>query len=215
MNTIMIPVRPRLAVLLSGGGTSLQNLLDRERTGTLAGTVTCVASDRDGVGGLQRAQSSAIPSTVIRRRDFSDRQAFSDSLIQWCEQHGADLICLAGFLQLLTVPPRWENRVINIHPSLLPAFGGQGFHGTKVHQAVLDAGCKVSGCTVHLATNEYDRGPILVQKAVAVTESDTATTLAARVFAAECAAYPEAIALLAQGRVSVAGNRASIAPATV
>jgi phosphoribosylglycinamide formyltransferase-1 len=118
LNTIMIPVRPRLAVLLSGGGTSLQNLLDRERAGTLAGTVTCVASDRDGVGGLQRAQSSAIPSTVIRRRDFSDRQAFSDSLIQWCEQHGADLICLAGFLQLLTVPPRWENRVINIHPSL-------------------------------------------------------------------------------------------------
>jgi phosphoribosylglycinamide formyltransferase 1 len=212
---MILPVRPRLAVLLSGGGTSLQNLIDRERAGTLAGTVACVASDRDGVAGLERAKTAGIPSTVVRRRDFLDRQAFSDGLIHWCEQHNADLICLAGFLQLLTVPARWENRVINIHPSLLPAFGGQGFHGTRVHQAVIETGCKVSGCTVHLATNEYDRGPILVQKTVTVAESDTATTLAARVFAAECEAYPEAIALLAQGRVSVAGNRAIIAPAKV
>lgn len=215
MITISIPVRPRLAVLLSGGGTSLQNLIDRERAGTLAGTIACVASDRDGVAGLDRARAAGVPSQVVKRRDFSDRQAFSDRLIHWGEQHGADLICLAGFLQLLTVPDRWENRVVNIHPSLLPAFGGQGFHGGKVHQAVLDAGCKVSGCTVHLATNEYDRGPIVVQKAVAVLESDTAITLAARVFVAECEAYPEAIALLAQGRVSVHGNRAIIAPAIV
>ena len=162
---------------------------------------------------MERAANAGVPATVVRRKEHADRESFGAALIGWAEAHGADLVCLAGFLQLLAVPDRWENRVVNIHPSLLPSFGGKGCHGAHVHQAVLDAGCKVSGCTVHLATNEYDRGPILVQKAVPVLPDDTASTLAARVFAAECEAYPETIALLASGRVSVEGNRAVISPA--
>jgi len=209
---VVVPPVPRLAVFLSGGGTTLQNLLDRQAAGALAGVVACVASDRDGVAGLDRAAKAGVPATVARRKDHPGRESFSAALAGFAESHGADLICLAGFLQLLAVPPRWENRVINIHPSLLPSFGGKGCHGAHVHQAVLDAGCKVSGCTVHLATNEYDRGPILVQKAVPVHPDDTASTLAARVFSAECEAYPEAIALLASGRVSVEANRAVIRP---
>lgn len=212
MAKVVLPPVPRLAVFLSGGGTTLQNLLDRQAAGALAGVVACVASDRDGVAGLDRAAKAGVPATVARRKDHPGRESFSAALAGFAESHGADLICLAGFLQLLAVPPRWENRVINIHPSLLPSFGGKGCHGAHVHQAVLDAGCKVSGCTVHLATNEYDRGPILVQKAVPVHPDDTASTLAARVFSAECEAYPEAIALLASGRVSVEANRAVISP---
>lgn len=212
MAKVVVPPVPRLAVFLSGGGTTLQNLLDRQAAGALAGVVACVASDRDGVAGLDRAAKAGVPATVARRKDHPGRESFSAALAGFAESHGADLICLAGFLQLLAVPPRWENRVINIHPSLLPSFGGKGCHGAHVHQAVLDAGCKVSGCTVHLATNEYDRGPILVQKAVPVHPDDTASTLAARVFSAECEAYPEAIALLASGRVSVENNRAIINP---
>ena len=212
MAKVVLPPVPRLAVFLSGGGTTLQNLLDRQAAGALAGVVACVASDRDGVAGLDRAAKAGVPATVARRKDHPGRESFSAALAGFAESHGADLICLAGFLQLLAVPPRWENRVINIHPSLLPSFGGKGCHGAHVHQAVLDAGCKVSGCTVHLATNEYDRGPILVQKAVPVHPDDTASTLAARVFSAECEAYPEAIALLASGRVSVEANRAVIRP---
>lgn len=212
MAKVVLPPVPRLAVFLSGGGTTLQNLLDRQAAGALAGVVACVASDRDGVAGLDRAAKAGVPATVARRKDHPGRESFSAALAGFAESHGADLICLAGFLQLLAVPPRWENRVINIHPSLLPSFGGKGCHGAHVHQAVLDAGCKVSGCTVHLATNEYDRGPILVQKAVPVLPDDTASTLAARVFSAECEAYPEAIALLASGRVSVENNRAIINP---
>ena len=212
MKPVLVPSRPRLAVFLSGSGTTLQNLLDRQAAGTLAGEVVCVASDRDGVAGLDRAAKAGVPAMVARRREHPDRASFSEALIGWAERHGADLVCLAGFLQLLAVPESWENRVINIHPSLLPSFGGKGCHGAHVHQAVLDAGCRVSGCTVHLATNEYDRGPILVQRAVPVLPDDTASTLAARVFAAECDAYPEAIALLASGRVAVDGNRAVIRP---
>jgi len=210
---VLVPSRPRLAVFLSGSGTTLQNLLDRQAAGTLAGEVACVASDRDGVAGLDRAAKANVPAMVARRGEHPDRASFSASLLGWAERHHADLVCLAGFLQLLAVPERWENRVVNIHPSLLPSFGGKGCHGAHVHQAVLDAGCRVSGCTVHLATNEYDRGPILVQRAVPVLPDDTASTLAARVFAAECDAYPEAIALLASGRVAVDGNRAVISPA--
>lgn len=213
MPRVDLPRRPRLAVFLSGGGTTLQNLLDLQAAGRLAGAVACVASDRDGARGLERAARAGVPAAVVRRKDHPDRASFSRALFDWAASHQADLACLAGFLQLLAIPEPWENRVVNIHPSLLPAFGGKGCHGVHVHQAVLDAGCRVSGCTVHLATAEYDRGPILVQKAVPVVPGDTPATLAERVFQAECEAYPEAIALLASGRVSVAGNRAEILPA--
>ncbi len=127
-------------------------------------------------------------------------------------QADADLVCLAGFLQLLRIPPDFENRVMNIHPALIPAFSGKGFHGLHVHRAVLEAGVKITGCTVHFADNEYDHGPIILQRAVAVADDDTPESLSARVFAQECAAYPEAIRLFAEGRLRIVGRRVLMRP---
>ena len=121
-----------------------------------------------------------------------------------------DLVCLAGFLQLLVIPPDFSGRVLNIHPSLIPAFCGKGFHGLHIHQAVLEAGVKITGCTVHFADNQYDQGPIVLQQAVAVEDDDTPESLAQRVFAAECQVYPRAIELFAQERLHVEGRRVRI-----
>jgi formyltetrahydrofolate-dependent phosphoribosylglycinamide formyltransferase len=201
-----IPIR--LAVLLSGGGTTLQNLIDQQ-----VGTIACVISSRADAGGLERARRAGIPAHVVQRRDHPNTAHFSHRILDLCHQAHADLVCMAGFLQLLTIPDQWCSRVMNVHPSLLPAFGGKGFHGLHVHTAALEAGVKISGCTVHFANNEYDRGPIIVQKAVPVHDDDTPETLQARVFAAECQAYPEAIALFAAGRLRITGQRVRIAPA--
>lgn len=207
----------RLGVLLSGGGTTLLNLLERQKKGTLAGQVVCVASDRPGTRGLDRPREAGFPDLPLLvsepPKDMAKRSEWGQKLLDWCGSHGADVVLMCGFLRLLPLPDAWAGKVLNIHPSLLPAFGGKGFHGEKVHQAALDAGVKISGCTVHFADQVYDRGPILVQKAVPVLETDTAHSLAARVFEAECEAYPEAIALLAEGRVHLENGRARIAPA--
>ena len=125
---------------------------------------------------------------------------------------GADLVCLAGFLQLVLIPDDFAGRVLNIHPSLIPAFCGKGYHGRAVHEAVLAAGVKITGCTVHFADNEYDRGPIVLQRTVPVLDDDTADTLAARVFAAECEAYPEAIGLFADRRLHIEGRHVRVLP---
>jgi phosphoribosylglycinamide formyltransferase-1 len=207
----------KLGVLLSGGGTTLLNLLERQKAGKLAGEVVCVASDRPGVLGLERPRQAGFPGLPTRvaepPKEMTQRAAWGADLLGWCGSHNADVVLMCGFLRLLPLPDGWVGRVLNIHPSLLPAFGGKGFHGEKVHQAALDAGVKLSGCTVHFADQVYDRGPILVQKAVLVRDDDTSITLAARVFEAECEAYPEAIALLAAGRVRLEGGRARITPA--
>ena len=209
--------RLKLGVLLSGGGTTLLNLLERQKAGTLAGEVVCVASDRPGVRGLDRPREAGFPHLPVRvaepPKDLSARAQWGADLLAWCGSHGAEAVLMCGFLRLLPLPDAWTGRVLNIHPSLLPAFGGKGFHGEKVHQAALDAGVKISGCTVHFADQVYDRGPILVQKAVPVMEDDTAKSLAARVFGAECEAYPEAVALMAAGRVRLEKGRARISPA--
>ena len=185
----------RLAVLLSGGGTSLQNLIDRTADGRLDARIVCVVSSRADAGGVQRARRAGIPTFVVERRACASRLEFSERILGACREANADLVCMAGFLQLLHIPDDFAGRVLNIHPSLLPAFGGKGFHGLHVHQAVLDAGVAVTGCTVHVADNEYDRGTILVQRSCPVVEGDTPETLQARVFAEECEAYPEAIRL--------------------
>jgi phosphoribosylglycinamide formyltransferase-1 len=175
---------PRLGVLLSGTGRTLQNLIDRIAAGRLAAEVACVISDRPGVLGLHRAEQAGLPAFVER-----DHAAIWRTL----REHQVDLVCLCGYLRLLPIEPEFRERVLNIHPALLPAFGGKGFHGEAVHRAVLAAGARESGCTVHLCSDEYDRGRILLQRKVPVLPGDTVTTLAARVFAAECEAYPEAI----------------------
>jgi phosphoribosylglycinamide formyltransferase-1 len=178
--------RPRLAVLLSGAGRSLQNLLDRIGDGRLRATVTGVASDREDAFGLQRALDHGLET-----RSLKD----PSSLWSWLLELDVDLVVLAGYLRLLPIVPEFADRVLNIHPSLLPKFGGKGMHGDRVHAAVLAAGETESGCTVHVCDDQYDRGRILLQARVPVLPGDTVKDLAARVFVAECEALPAAIAL--------------------
>ena len=186
----------RLAVLLSGSGRTLDNLLEQIAAGRLAAAVVTVVSSRADVRGVRIAERAGIPVTVLppAGRPIA---AWSDAIFAACRAARADLVVMAGFLHLVRIPADFAGRVINIHPSLLPAFGGRGFHGMHVHRAVLDRGCTVSGCTVHLVDDEYDHGRILHQKTVPVLPDDTPESLAARVFAAECQAFPEAIARIA------------------
>ena len=201
----------RLGVLLSGGGTTLQNLLDRIADGRLLAQVVCVVSSSPGAQGLERARLAGVPAFVVERKGLS-RDEFSRRILDHCRQSGADLVCMAGFLQLLQIAPDFQGRVLNIHPALIPAFSGKGYHGAHVHQAAVETGVKVSGCTVHFADNEYDHGPIILQRTVRVEDDDTPESLAARVFAAECEAYPEAIRLFAAGRLRIEGRRVRVLP---
>jgi len=190
--------RVRLAVLLSGSGRSLENLLDRIGAGRLRAEVALVVSNRPGVRGVDLARRAGIPVEVMPR-DGRPIEEWSGAIFAACRRSGAELVVMAGFLALLRIPPDLAGRVINIHPSLLPAFGGKGFHGDHVHRAVLERGCTVSGCTVHVVDDEYDHGRILLQRTVPVLPDDTPESLAARVFAAECDALPEAIARFVPG----------------
>jgi phosphoribosylglycinamide formyltransferase-1 len=203
---------PRLAVLLSGSGTTLQNLIDRIADGRLAARIVCVVSNKPDAFGLTRAAGAGIPTAVVERWACPDRVEFSRRIFDFCRSHQADLVCMAGFLQLVEIPTDFTLRVLNIHPALIPAFCGKGFHGLAVHRAALDAGVKVSGCTVHFADNEYDHGPIITQRVVPVLDDDAPETLAARVFAQECEAYPEAIGWVAGGQLVVEGRRVRKVP---
>lgn len=185
-----------IAVLLSGGGTTMLNLADHIADGSLPAQIKLViaSNDTSAAQGIERAEALGLPCRVIRRKDHADTAAFSESIFREVRGAGCELVCMAGFLSLLVIPADFAGRVMNIHPSLLPAFGGKGMHGRHVHEAVLQAGEKKSGCTVHFADNTYDTGPIVLQRTCAVLPDDTAEALAARVFEQECIAYPEAIA---------------------
>jgi phosphoribosylglycinamide formyltransferase-1 len=206
----MPPVR--LTVLLSANGTTLQNLIDRIADARLSAQVVLVVSNRPDAFGLVRAERAGIPTAVVERRQCASREEFSQRIFGLCRQAGAELVCMAGFLQLISIPDDFRHRVMNIHPALIPAFAGKGFYGHHVHEAALAAGVKVSGCTVHFADNQYDHGPIILQRVVPVLDDDTPDTLAARVFEQECEAYPEAIRLFAEGRLSVEGRRVRVQP---
>ena len=199
----------RLAVLISAGGTTLQNLIDRIAQGRLNAEIVTVLSSRPEVYGLVRAQQAGLPHEVVARKGKT-REQFGHAMYERIRAVNADLVCLAGFLEFLPIPPDFAHRVINIHPSLIPSFCGKGFYGHHVHEAALTAGVKVTGCTVHFADNEFDHGPIIIQKTVSVQDDDTAETLGQRVFEAECEAFPEAIELIAAGRVQVVGHRVRI-----
>jgi phosphoribosylglycinamide formyltransferase-1 len=200
----------RLAILLSGSGTTLQNLLDRGADGRLNARVVQVVSNNPEAFGLTRAQRAGVPAAVVERKACGSREEFSRRIFELCRAADAQLVCMAGFLQLVLIPDAFRNRVLNIHPSLIPAFCGKGFHGLHVHRSALEMGVKVSGCTVHFADNEYDHGPIVLQQVVSVLDDDTPETLAARVFTQECEAYPEAIRLFAEGRLRLEGRRVCI-----
>ncbi len=200
----------RLAVLISGGGTTLQNLIDRIADGRMRAQIGLVISSSPRAGGIDRAKRAGLPVEVIRREQFDSITAFSKAIFDRCRAVEADLVTMAGFLKLVEIPPDFTNRVMNIHPALIPAFCGKGMYGLRVHEAVLDYGVKVSGCTVHFADNEYDHGPVILQRVVPVRDDDTPETLAARVFEQECEAYPEAIRLYAAGALEVVGRRVRI-----
>ena len=196
-----------IAVLISGGGTTLKNLLEKIDAGELPVQVALVISSSSKAGGLQYAHDAGIPTQIVRPNDYHTETSFSEAAFEPCRQAGVELVVMGGFLKFVPIPPDFENRVMNIHPGLIPAFCGKGYYGLRVHQAVLDYGAKISGCTVHFVDNEYDHGPIILQRVVDVKDDDTAETLQQRVFLEECQAYPDAIRLYAQGHLKVVGRR--------
>ena len=199
-----------IAVLISGSGTTLQNLIDRVATGTLPVRIAQVVSSKRGVPGVERARKAGLAAEIVERKAFPSIEAFSERTFELCRKAGARLVCFAGYLQLLKIPDDYRDRVLNIHPALLPAFGGKGMFGTHVHEAVLASSSKVSGCTVHLVDDQYDHGPIVAQRTVEVKADDTPETLAARVFEQECELYPEVIRAFVEGRIVVDGREVTI-----
>lgn len=197
-------------MLLSGEGTSLENLIERIAHGEVPGRVVLVLASKEGAGGLARASRHGIPALAVPRKQFRDSKAFNDALHAELERHDPDLVLLLGFLSPFELRGRYEGRALNVHPALIPAFSGKGFYGTRVHEAVLAAGVKLSGATVHLVDEEYDHGPIVLQRAVPVLDDDTPATLAARVQAVERELVPEAVRLFANGRLEIRGRRVHI-----
>lgn len=202
-----------VAVLISGGGRTLQNFVTRIQAGQLDMEIRLVLSSAAGAGGLQIAADAHLPTRVLGRRAFPTTEAYSEAVFRAVRESGAGWAVMAGFLKHVLVPDDFVNRVTNIHPGLIPAFCGHGFYGLHVHRSVLEYGVKVSGCTVHFVDNQYDHGPIIAQHVVPVLEDDTPQSLADRVFAVECDAYPQALQWLAEGRVHVDGRRVRITPA--
>lgn len=200
----------RLAVLASGGGRTLQNFIDLAKAGDLDVEVVLVGVSRAKCGAAERASKASIPSFARRKKKSESVQDFSQALFDQIRPLKVDLVCLAGYLSLIRIPEDFENRVLNIHPSLIPAFCGQGFYGEKVHRAAWEAGVKVTGCTVHYCDNIYDNGPILLQETVAITSADTPESIAKKVFAAECRAYPKALRLINAGLVNIQNGRCVI-----
>jgi formyltetrahydrofolate-dependent phosphoribosylglycinamide formyltransferase len=187
-------------------------LLDRIDDGRLRAQIALVIASRADAYGLVRAERAGVPTALAARKEFASIEAFSERVFTLCRGAEAELVCMGGFLQLVKIPDDFRGRVMNIHPSLIPAFCGQGYYGHYVHEAVLAYGAKVSGCTVHFADNQYDHGPIILQKVVPVQEDDDVETLAERVYRQECQAYPEAIKLFAEGRLELEGRRVRVLP---
>ena len=202
----------RLGVLISGTGRTLGNLIKLSQAGKLPAEIAVVISSSSKARGLALAEEARIPARVVDPASLG-AEGFSARITDILGQSKVELVCLAGFLKLWRIPPEFEGRVMNIHPALLPDFGGHGFYGHKVHQAVLSSGASESGCTVHFADNEYDHGPIILQRRVPVLPTDTPESLADRVFQQELEAYPEAIRLFAAGRLKLEGRRVTILPA--
>ena len=191
-----------IAVLVSGGGTNLQAILDAEARGENPhGKVTLVVASKPGVYALERAAGAGVESTVVRRKDYADSEAFDAALVRVLQEHNIDVVVLAGFLSVLgpSVIEAYRDRILNVHPSLIPSFCGPGFYGLRVHEAALARGVKVTGATVHLVNEECDGGPILLQKAVDILSGDTPETLQKRVMVqAEWQLLPKALAMVCE-----------------
>ena len=195
--------RLKVGVLISGRGSNLQALLDAAADPTFPAEIALVISNVPGVAGLERAEEAGVATATVNHRDYENRASFDTAITSTLEKAGVEFVCLAGFMRLVTKEfvEHWHNRMINIHPALLPLFPG-----LDTHQRALDEGCKLHGCTVHYVRHEMDSGPIVGQAAVPVLSNDSESTLAARVLTAEHKLYPECLRLIADGTVSIEGN---------
>jgi len=202
----------RIAVLLSGNGTSLENLFEHIDSGAVPAEVVVVISSKADAFGLERARRRGITAVAIPRKDHPDVDDFNDALHDELARHDVELISLLGFLSLFQLRGKYEGRTVNVHPALIPAFSGQGCYGKHVYDAVFEMGVKLTGATVHFTDDEYDHGPIILQEAVPVLEDDDYESLSARVTAAERRLVPEAIRLLAEGRIRIENGRTHILP---
>lgn len=202
----------RIGVLASGNGTNLQAIMDACTRGEIPGRVVVVLSNNPKARALDRARLAGIPAVAMHHRAFPDRDTFDAKLVEILHSYEVDLVCLAGFMRVLgsSFIRQFPDRIMNIHPALLPAFGGLGMYGDRVHQTVLDSGVRFSGCTIHFANEAPDGGPIILQAVVPVLDTDTPQTLAERVVAEEHRFYPEAVRLFAEGRLQVVGRRVRI-----
>lgn len=202
----------RLAVMVSGGGTDLQSVIDGVQSGKIPAEIAVVISSKPGVYALERAKKAGIPGIVICKKDYADEQAFFDANLGALREYGAEGVVLAGYLSILgrQMIEAYPNKIINIHPSLIPSFCGKGYYGLRVHQAVLDYGAKVSGATVHFVDEGADTGPIILQQAVSVLPEDTAESLQQRILEIEHEILPEAVALFCAERLRVQGRKVTI-----
>ncbi|MCR4429978.1 MAG: phosphoribosylglycinamide formyltransferase [Tepidanaerobacteraceae bacterium] len=202
----------KLGVLVSGSGTNLQSIIDSIESGYLQAEVVVVISSKEGAYALERAKRHNIPAYAVERRNFDSQEKYEDEIIELLKKHRVELVVLAGFVKVLSphFVRAFPNRIMNIHPALIPSFCGKGFYGKKVHEAVINYGAKITGVTVHFVDEGTDTGPIILQKAVPVEDDDTPETLAARVLEEEHRVYPEAIKLYSEGRLEIRGRRVLI-----
>jgi len=205
----------RLGVLVSGRGSNLQAIMDHIARGELDARVAVVISDLADAYALERARRAGIPAVAVPRADYATRAEFNRAVLEELRRREADLVILAGYLRILSdeLVDAYQGRIMNIHPSLIPAFCGKGMHGLRVHQAALECGVKVSGATVHFVEKDVDTGPIIIQRAVPVEDDDTPETLAERILFQEHQIYSEAIQLFVEGRLKVEGRRVRVLPA--
>ncbi len=210
----MVKKRLKVAVLLSGSGTTLQNLIDLMEAGELPIEIILVISSQNDAYGIERAKKHNIPARVFPRKEYPSWEKFNQAVSDAVIEVNPDLIVLAGYMSLFRTDPKYYGRIMNIHPALIPSFCGKGVFGHHVHEAVIEMGVKISGTTVHFVDENYDTGPIILQKAVEVYDEDTPESLAERVQAAEREIYPRAIRLFHENRLRVEGRRVKILPPT-
>ncbi len=200
----------RVAVLLSGEGTSLENLFEQIESGALNAQIVAVISSKENVGGLERARRRGVPALAVPRNQYPDSGKFNDAIHAELDRHAVDLVACLGFLSPFETRGKFDGRAINVHPALIPAFCGKGYYGQRVHEAVLASGATASGATVHFIDDEYDSGPIILQEEVAVRADDTAASLAERVQAIERRLVPKAIQLFADNQLVIEAQKVRI-----
>jgi len=202
----------KIGVLISGSGTNLQSLIDNIETGNIKGKITVVISNRKDAYGLNRARQKNIDALYIRQKDYESFENFNDAIIDELKKHNVELVVLSGYLKILTSKfiEEYRNRIINIHPSLIPAFCGKGYYGIKVHEEVIKYGVKLSGATVHFVDEDADTGPIIIQEAVEVGYEDTAETLKQKVLKIEHKILPLAVKYYCEGKIQISGRKVKI-----